>query len=251
MQQQRKKGETQISEKSRSFLVSFSGMDGSGKSTQIELMCKALTEAGFSLSQFAFWDHVVAFPKWRAKFSHTFLKSEGGVGAPGKPVQRNDKNNRAWYLILARYPLFLLDALRLRWTVNRALTNSAQVVVFDRYIYDQLATLPLGSLLARGYARLVLSFVPKPDVAYVLDAEPEVARQRKPEYPLGFLRVYRQSYLHLQEMAGLDLIPPQPLEMAHSEIMNKCARRIAIVREAQQLAIPAMLPPDGTSDSAA
>ena len=206
------------------LLISFSGMDGSGKSTQIEMLCNRLRDAGMSVQQLAFWDHVVAFSSHRAGFSHKFLKSEGGIGAPGKPVSRNDKNNRAWYLTLSRYGLYLLDALNLRRVIAGARRRGPNVIVCDRYIYDQLATLPLDSWFGRAYVRIILSLVPRPDVAYLLDAEPEVARERKPEYPLDFLYEYRRSYHRLRDLAGLSMIPPNNVEEVHDGIMQRLSR---------------------------
>ena len=200
-------------------------MDGSGKSTQIENLCSQLTEAGLPFVRLEFWDNVVAFPRWRAGFSHKFLKSDGGIGAPGKPVNRNDKNNRAWYLIMARSALFLFDAFNLRRVVAKTKAQGARIIVFDRYIFDQLATLPLDSALARAYARLIMKLVPRPDVAYLLDAEPEAARERKPEYPLDFLYKYRRSYLCLRDIAGLTLIEARPqdeVKMAISQKLQQC-----------------------------
>jgi thymidylate kinase len=202
-------------------LISFSGMDGAGKSTQIKLLCDQLTSAGHSLLQLAFWDHVVAFPGWRAGFSHKFLKSDGRVGTPERPANRNDKNNRAWYLIFGRSGLFFFDAWNLRKIVRRAQRKNVQFVIFDRYIYDQLATLPLESAWARAYARVVLIVIPKPDVSYVLDAEPEAARERKPEYPLDFLYKYRHSYHELAKLGGLTLIPPMSQEEVHQAIVRR------------------------------
>ena len=138
--------------KKHPVLISFSGMDGAGKSTQIQLLCDRLSASGYSLLQYAFWDNVVALPRWRAGFSHKFLKSDGRVGAPGRPANRNDKNNRAWYLIMARSALFLFDAWNLRKVVGTARRKKSDFIIFDRYIYDQLATLPLESAWARVYA---------------------------------------------------------------------------------------------------
>jgi len=202
-------------------LISFSGMDGAGKSTQIQMLCDQLAAAGHSLLQLAFWDHVVAFPTWRAGFSHKFLKSDGRVGTPERPANRNDKNNRAWYLILGRSGLFFFDAWNLRRIVRRAQKNDVQFIIFDRYIYDQLATLPLDSAWARAYARIVLKLTPRPDVAYVLDAEPEAARKRKPEYPLDFLYKYRRSYHELAKLGRLALIPPMSQEDVHQAIVRR------------------------------
>ena len=205
---------------SHPVLITFSGMDGSGKSTQIENLCASLVAARLDVSRVTFWDDVVGLSKWRASFSHKFLKSTGEVGAPGKPARRNDKNNRAWYLLLARSALYVLDALNLRSAVNRARTDSASIVVFDRYIYDQLATLPINAF-TKAYDRLVLHIAPKPDIAFVLDAEPEVARERKPEYPIDFLHEYRASYFALCRLAGLVLIAPGSLDEVQSEIVQR------------------------------
>jgi len=202
-------------------LISFSGIDGAGKSTQIEKLCCRLSHAGLSVKQLAFWDNVVPLARLRAGFSHKFLDSEGGIGAPEKPVHRNDKNVRAWYLSLARCGLFLIDALFLRRVVADARKGGADVIVFDRYIYDQLAILPLDHSVGRACARFILGLVPAPDVAYLLDADPDAAIKRKPEYPLDFLRRYRSTYLRLQRTAGLALIPPLTVDEVHDAIVRK------------------------------
>ena len=68
------------------LLVSFSGVDGSGKSTQIENLRSALHAAGLKTTTLAFWDNVVVGVKYREGFVHKVYKSERGIGAPGKPV---------------------------------------------------------------------------------------------------------------------------------------------------------------------
>ena len=77
------------------LLISFSGVDGSGKSTQIESLRSALHAAGLKTTLLAFWDNVVVGVKYREGFVHKVYKSERGIGAPGKPVNRRDKIGRA------------------------------------------------------------------------------------------------------------------------------------------------------------
>jgi thymidylate kinase len=218
----------------KGLLISFSGMDGSGKSTQIGTLCEHMTQAGLSVLKLAFWDDVAGLSKFRASFSHRFLKSTGEIGCPGKPARRNDKNNRAWYLLLARSVLFLIDALNLRRIVAKVGGRHAGPIIFDRYIYDQLATLPLEHAITRAYARLILAIAPKPDIAYLLDAQPEQARARKPEYPIEFLYKYRESYLELSRIAGLIVIKPLSEVAVQCEIsaeLEGCQKFCAAVPE--------------------
>jgi hypothetical protein len=150
----------------------------------------------------------VFLPQFRAGVSHKVLRGELGVGAPDKPVKRSDKNVRKWYLTLARSPFYLLDVLSLRRVVRRAKLSKADVIIFDRYIYDQSANLS-GNWVGRLYLRVLLALAPKPDVAFLLDADPEAALKRKPEYPLDFLHAYRNAYHRISRMAPeMVVIPP-------------------------------------------
>src|SRR5947209_15610438 len=108
------------------LLISFSGVDGSGKSTQIENLRSALEAAGLKTTLLAFWDNVVVGVKYREGFVHKVYKSERGIGAPGKPVNRRDKNMRGWHLTLARHFLYLLDATNLCRIVARAKRGGAR-----------------------------------------------------------------------------------------------------------------------------
>ena len=206
---------------SQPLLVSFSGIDGAGKSTHIECLRSALAAAGCPVAQFAFWDHVVVLSRFREGVTHKVFKSEKGVGAPGKPVQRRDKNVRAWYLSLFRSALYLLDALHLRRVVARARRSGAAVIIFDRYIYDELANLPLGTGAGRAFLRAVAWLCPAPDIAYVIDANPEEACARKPEYPLEFSRRCRETYLRLAAMLRMSVVPALPLAEAQREMLNR------------------------------
>jgi thymidylate kinase len=198
----------------KQLLVAFSGMDGAGKSTQIENLRGFLAARGLDTRVLAFWDDVVVLSGYREGFVHRVFKSERGVGAPGKPVNRRDKNIRGWHVSLARHGLYLLDALNLRRVLSRARRCGADVVIMDRYIYDELANLPLHNPLSRAFVRVVAALSPVPDVAYVLDADPASARARKPEYPLEFLQGCRESYRRLAKMLGMAVIPPSSVELA-------------------------------------
>ncbi len=124
-------------------------------------------------------------------------------------MNRRDKNVRSWPMAAVRLPLYLLDAFSTRRMVHKALRSDLDFVIFDRYIYDELANLNLRNPLVRFYARVIMKIVPRPDVSYLLDAEPLQARARKPEYPLEFIYINRQSYHKLcSSIGGITVIPP-------------------------------------------
>ena len=73
-------------------IVSFSGIDGAGKSTQISALEAWLNESGLRTTLLTFWDNVVCFSRSREFMSLKAFKGDAGVGSPEKPLQRRDKN---------------------------------------------------------------------------------------------------------------------------------------------------------------
>ena len=202
-------------------LVSFSGIDGAGKSTQIDALCRHLTNSGLRYCLLTFWDDIVVLPRFREHISLTAFKGEKGVGTPEKPIARRDKNVASWYLTAFRMILYALDALHLRSVASSRTQSGADFVIFDRYIYDEFANLPFQRSLVRLYVRLLLGIIPKPQVAFLVDADAEAATMRKPEYPLEFARRNREAYLQLSRiLGGMWIIPPVPIQEA-TEIVKK------------------------------
>jgi thymidylate kinase len=210
------------------ILISFSGLDGAGKSTQIDGITELLENRGYRVRRLAFWDNVVVLTRYREGFVHRVFRSEQGIGAPGRPVNRRDKNVRAWHLTLARHLLYLLDAAHLCWIVMRERRARPDAIIMDRYIYDELANLPLRNPLSRGFVRAVALLVPLPDIAFLLDADPEAARARKPEYPVDFMRECRRWYYELAAILGtMTIVPPLPLSEAKAEVARILDRKVA------------------------
>jgi thymidylate kinase len=210
----------QTAEHRRPKLVSFSGIDGAGKSTQISNLSAHLRMCGLRIRLVVYWDDVAVWKRFREFSGHTLFKGEKGIGSPANPINRRDKNVRSWYMTLVRLLLYLLDAISLAVVAAKIRNSLADVIIFDRYAYDELANLPLERFPARLYARLLLSLVPKPDVAFLLDADPELARARKPEYPAEFLHRHRAAYLKLGKIAKMTLVAPGSVSEVADQVVH-------------------------------
>jgi thymidylate kinase len=228
------------------MFISFSGIDGAGKSTQIQALCASLKQAGLRVLLITFWDDVARLTRVREVTGHTLFKGDKGVGAPNAPINRRDKNVRSGPMTAVRFCLYFLDAVSLRLVVRKAFSPDVDVVIFDRYIYDELANLRLSNPVARAYVRLIMTFVPKPHISFLLDADPVQARARKPEYPLDFLHTSRESYLTLRNLVGgMEVIAPLPVEDVERHVAKQVLNRLPFAKIQSQQAINALDRDDG------
>src|SRR5579864_5598332 len=165
-----------------------------------------------------------------------------GVGQIKKVPRKGEMP--AWHLTLARHFLYLADAINLRRVIacerkrSRHNPSSQQdgaescgandVIILDRYIYDELSNLNLDNPISRAFVRLIHRIVPLPDLAYLLDVDPVVAHARKPEYPVDFMRQCRQSYFALAALVRtITVIPPRGLREATQAVLKAAKRRLA------------------------
>jgi len=197
-------------------IVTFSGIDGAGKSTQIDLLRTQLSEQGFRVVCVTFWNDIAVLSRFRAGVSLRTLRSKH---SPDDSL-RQDKNVRTWYLTLARSLFYLLDCLRLRRVARRLRSSDSDFIIFDRYIYDQIVQVRARHWLARAYIRLLVAMAPTPDAGFILDASPGHAFRRKPEYPLAFIHEYRRAFLAMRDFVPeLILVGPGTIADVQQQIL--------------------------------
>ncbi|MGC2195489.1 MAG: thymidylate kinase [Terriglobales bacterium] len=200
-------------------IVTFSGIDGAGKTTQIGDISAHLVHQGYRVARVSFWDDVAFMSNIRAGVSLTVLRKQ--PTPPRHAALRNDKNVRTWYLTLVRSIFYLFDTLRLRTVVSQLSAGDHDFIIFDRYIYDQIAQIQSRSWLPQAYIRLLLRLAPTPDFAFLLDALPDEAFTRKPEYPLEFMHGYRRAFLGLSTFVPhLIVIGPSTVELVGRLILQ-------------------------------
>lgn len=161
-------------------IITLSGVDGSGKSTQLKLLRERLEAAGKRVAYF----HAVEFSL--ANRASRFLQG-GKAFEPGRAA---GVTRASWVSILLRKKFLFLDLLRFRIYLKKLQTAGYDTLVSDRYFYDSLVNLAfLEGRTVVSYPLLERLIIP-PTRAYYLSVTPEeiMRRERVPEQGMEYLQ---------------------------------------------------------------
>ena len=142
-------------QESHPLLVSFSGIDGAGKSTQIDCLREQLQNVGLRVSTLRFWEDAATLKSMRETAASKLFRGDRGVGTPHAPIERRDKNIRSPFMTCVRLCIYLMDVFSLNAALAKAKSGDVDVIIADRYILDELANLDLGNPLMRFYSKIV------------------------------------------------------------------------------------------------
>lgn len=176
----------------KGFVITFSGVDGAGKTTVIENTRTLITKQ-FRRRVVVLRHRPSILPVLSA-IKHGRQKAEQ-LFAQTPPRQGNN-NNRLSSLL--RFGYYYADYVLGQWYIQWRYINRGYVVLYDRYYFDFIndskrsnIQLPV-SLLRMGY-RLLL----KPRLNFFLYADENCILSRKQELPAYVIRRLTCSYLHL------------------------------------------------------
>ena len=188
------------------MLITFSGLDGAGKSTLIEWLKGRLEGRERRVAVYHMYHDVGLFACGRVlldklRRGRARRNAAGGYGSrtPGPAPRTPARAARAARAVvwnktvrLCVYPLDLLIFLGCRLYVEKL---RRRVLIMDRYFYDTLVDVGGGP---RTYgARLLSRLTPTPHVPVYLDVSAEEAFARKGEHSLDYLESRRRSYQKL------------------------------------------------------
>lgn len=175
--------------------ITLSGLDGSGKSTQIKLLREYFESRGLKV----FYFHSVAFslPNRFASFANEVFSFFHPLHHPEKETEKQTSKSvvRAGWLTVQLRKLFLfIDIIRFKKLLKKLDCQKYDILLSDRYFFDNVVNLLfLSGKSGRLFAE---RFVPAPQTAIYLDADPQaiMRRERRPDQGIEYLESKKEIF---------------------------------------------------------
>ena len=185
------------------MLITFSGLDGSGKSTLVDYLKESLeredrkvavSHMNYDVGLYSALRYVAKKTLARKSESVSHAPREQAFDGKFKSRAARLRYNLVWNkgLRILIYPVDIAIFVLYRFYVEKV---NRQVLIMDRYFYDTLVDVTGASRSLRF--RFLSWLTPRPTLPLYLDITAERAFERKVEYSVDYLNRRRLSYQKL------------------------------------------------------
>lgn len=172
-------------------IITISGLDGSGKSTQINLLKNYLEKQNKKV----FYFHAIEFglAKKIVDFRNKYCPL-CRLSGQCKVYKEKSVTHANFFQIVLRRIFLMIDIWRFKKLRKKLETLKYDFVLSDRYFYDSVINL---NYLSNSQKILPCEkFIPLPNVTIYLSANPEIIiqRERKPDQGMDYLKKKKELY---------------------------------------------------------
>ena len=198
--------------------ITFSGVDGSGKSTQLQLFRQKLEREGKKVAYF----HAIEF-SLANKLAKKNIKYQ--ISNIGKEDSGHSVTSASWLTVFLRKIQLFIDLFRFRFYFSKLNRQGYDYLLSDRYFTDTLINIQyLQSAKSLPILNTLYSILSTPpDKALYLDANPDeiMRRERSPEQGIDYLRTKQNLFKQkLSEWNMIQIDASRDKEAIFEEIQN-------------------------------
>jgi len=216
------------------MLITFSGIVGSGKSTNAKQAHRFLQEAGYPAVYLRF-----RFLKARRILRALFAKKQHAVS----PLPKKAKSQRN-AMALRRQAILKLTLTRtlgylwriILFRIFAAIRLRGKIIILDRFYYDSFVHYSLTGPRERFCLWLIKAALPVPQLALMLIARPQSILPRRPNYDGAYVRqLYRHYQQMVQEFPHLIVLQTDSFKNLTASISQLMRQTVARAGEANPL----------------
>jgi thymidylate kinase len=183
-------------------IISISGLDGSGKSTQIKLLQNYLEAQGEKVFYFHAIEQGLAKKLIDFRNNYCLICKLSGKC---KVYTEKSVTKATWFQIVLRKLFLQIDIWHFKLLRNKLRNNGYTYILSDRYFYDSLVNIAYLDHANKGVMNHAPTGILKPDLAFYLKADPKIIMQRK--------RVPDQGVEYLQKKEALFMIATEKFNL--------------------------------------
>jgi len=211
----------------KGMVITFSGVDGAGKSTVLEEAAAAIGQ------QYRRKTKILRHrPSMLPILSALRYGRKGAEKRSVARLPRQGKNGNLFSSAL-RFAWYYLDYFLGQWVIWLRYERRGYVVLYDRYYFDMIADPERTNFrLPVSFVRWMGKWIRKPQLNILLTAEPDVIRKRKQELSKEAIKELTQRYRRLFHSMSKTAPHATFLTLHNKSISNSVARVLSAYRQA-------------------